>query len=200
MRGAWRRTCGVVVLALAVLLSLRLGHADSKLPVLPFGGPFSLVDHTGEARTDRDFHGRFLLVSFGYTACPDICPTTLAAVAVALDLAGEAAREVQPVFISVDPVRDRPAVLADYVSVFHPAYIGLTGSEQQVRAVARVYRVHRRKVMLPDATGPDDYVVDHGSLTYLMGPDGKFVTLFPFHTTPEAMAAALRKYVKAAAS
>jgi protein SCO1/2 len=190
----------LLALALAAPASAGAGEAKAPLAALPFGGPFTLVDHHGKTRTDRDFHGRFLLVSFGYTACPDVCPTTLAAVAAALDLAGPAADQVQPVFVSVDPARDRPAVLADYVTAFHPRLIGLTGSETQVRAVAKAYRVHRRKVVLPDAAGPDDYVVDHGSLTYLMRPDGGFVTLFPFNTAPEAMAAAIRKYVGATAS
>lgn len=195
-----RRIAHVVLLIGLALSGAPTGVAGDAVPGLAFGGPFTLTDHNGKTRTDRDFHGRFLLVSFGYTACPDICPTTLAAVAAALDLAGLAGERVQPVFITVDPARDRPEVLADYVSAFHPRLIGLTGSEPQVRAVTRAYRVHRRKVVAPDASGPDDYVVDHGSLTYLMGPDGAFVTLFPFGTTPEAMAAAIRKYVNGAAS
>ena len=116
--------------------------------------------------------------------------------AAALDRLGAAGEPVQPLFISVDPARDRPAELAAYVARFHPRLIGLTGTEPAVAAAARAYRVHRRKVVLADQTAADDYLVDHSSLTFLIGPDGDWLTLFPHRTDPEFMAAAIRRYLR----
>ena len=115
--------------------------------------------------------------------------------AAALDLLGAAGAQVQPLFISVDPARDRLAKLKDYVARFHPRLVGLTGSERQVAAAARAYRVHRRKVVLADAKGPGDYLVDHSSLAVLIGPDGGWRTLFPHGVDAEFMAGAIRRYL-----
>ena len=164
-----------------------------SLPIV-FGGPFSLVDHDGVARTERDFAGRFLLVYFGYATCPDICPTGLSAIAAALEALGPSGDRVQPIFISVDPKRDTPERLKAFVAGFHPRLIGLTGNESAVRAAARAYRVHRAKVAVPDAA--DGYLVSHGSLTYLMDPNGRFVTLFPHDTDADVTAKTLAKYVR----
>jgi len=153
-----------------------------------------LIDHQGRERTDQDFLGRFLLIYFGYTYCPDICPTGLQTMAQALDLVGEAASMVQPLFISVDPARDRPEALKRYVANFHPRLTGLTGSEKQVRTVARAYRLHRSKVLVPDEP-KEKYLVFHTPTTFLMGPDGKFVTLFPHATDADTMAKVLRRYI-----
>jgi len=159
-----------------------------------FGGSFTLVDHEGRTRTDTEYHGRFLLIYFGYTYCPDICPTGLQTMSQALDSLGAKAENVQPLFISIDPGRDRPEVLKDYVSHFHPDLIGLTGSEAQIRAVAKAYRVHRRKVVLSQ-DDPEDYLVDHSSITHLIGPDGKFLTLFPHGTDATVMSERLAGYL-----
>ena len=168
---------------------------SGELPAgLSFGGPFELVDHRNRVRRDTDFRGRFLLVFFGYTGCPDVCPLDLAVMAKALDLLGEAAGRIQPLFVTVDPARDTPEVLADFVSAFHPRLLGLTGSEAQIRAIAKAYRVHRRKVIV-DPEQPEDYLVDHGSLTYLMGPDGGFRTFLPHKTTARRMAEVVRRYL-----
>jgi protein SCO1/2 len=161
---------------------------------ISFGGPFSLIDHLGRPRTDRDFQGRFLLVTFGYTACPDICPTGLRTMGQALDLVGAKAGNVQPLFISVDPDRDRPDALKRYVANFHPRLVGLTGTPSQVRAVARAYRIQRGKVALPD-TAEEKYLILHTPTTFLMGPDGTLVTLFPYDTKADAMAGVLRRYL-----
>jgi protein SCO1 len=163
------------------------------LPTL-FGGPFALTDHNGRQVTDKDFAGRHMLVYFGYTYCPDVCPTDLTGLAAALDGLGRLAERVRPVFITVDPGRDTAAVLKEYTNAFHPALLGLTGTPAQVAAVAKAYRVHRRVFRLEGAAR-EDYLVDHSSLAYLMGPDGEFVTMFPHGTTPERMAEALRKYL-----
>lgn len=150
-----------------------------------FGGPFELVDQTGRPVTDRDFHGRFMLIYFGYTRCVDVCPIDLAVQGQAIDALGADADKVVSVFVTVDPARDTPAVLADWLQGFRPGTIGLTGSEAQVRAVAAAYRVHRRKVGLdnPEAAHLREtagaYIVDHGTLAFLMKPDGRFATIIP---------------------
>jgi protein SCO1 len=179
------------------------GAAAAAPPPLPFeklfGGSFTLVDQDGKTRTDRDFRGRFLLIYFGYTYCPSICPTNLAHMADALTRLGPAAERVQPVFITIDPMRDTPAQIRAYAESFGDRFIGLTGSEAQIRDVARKYRVHRRKVQDPDAApgANDTYLVDHSSITHLVGPDGKFVTLFPHDTTGDVMAQRMEKYLAA---
>lgn len=153
------------------------------------GGPFSLVDHTGRTVTEADFAGRFMLVYFGFTFCPDVCPTELGTIASALDLLEEAGERVTPVFISVDPERDTPEAMADYVSRFHPRMVGLTGSPEQVAAAARAYRVFYAKVNRPEMS---QYLVDHSSFIYLVGPDGRVRSLFRPETSPEVIAEAVR--------
>ena len=197
-----------VAVGLAFLLGTWLiagGAAQSQAPNFPlsFGGPFTLVDQDGRTRTEIDFRGRFMLIFFGYTHCPTICPTNLRVMGTALDMMGTAGARVQPIFISVDPERDTPARLKDYVANFHPRMVGLTGTEAQVRAAAKAYRVHRSKVITEDAkvpgaagaAGAKDYPVMHGSITYLMGPEGEFTTLFPHDTKADRMAKVLAKYL-----
>ncbi|MHA1524432.1 MAG: SCO family protein [Alphaproteobacteria bacterium] len=156
------------------------------------GGAFSLTDHTGKTVTDVDLRGRFLLVFFGYTYCPDVCPTTLQTMTDAIEMLGDQAKSVQPVFISVDPQRDTPQVLHSYVQNFHPSLIGLTGTSDQIAAVARAYRIYFAKVTQGGA-GKDNYLMNHSAISYLMGPDGKFITHFSHDTTPEKIASTIRK-------
>ncbi len=186
------------LLGIAAVSSPARAGQDGGTPELPFsfGGPFELVDHEGRPRGDADFRGRYLLIYFGYTYCPDICPTNLQTLSSALDLLGPRAEAVQPIFISVDPARDGVAQLRDYVAHFHPRLIGLTGSEAQVRAAARAYKIHRSKVLTDGDPESDDYLVNHSSITYLMGPDGKFVTLFPHDTEADFMAEAIGRYLR----
>lgn len=157
------------------------------------GGPFSLVDHTGRAVTEADFAGRFLLVYFGFTYCPDVCPTELGTIAAALDALEEQGARVTPVLITVDPERDTPEALADYVSRFHPRMVGLTGTAQQIAAVARAYRVFYAKVNRPEMT---QYLVDHSSFIYLVGPDARVRALFRPEMAPEAIAQAVRGHLR----
>jgi protein SCO1/2 len=157
------------------------------------GGPFELVDHTGATRRDEEFRGRHMLVYFGFTVCPDACPTALLAMAEALDQVGPLAARVQPILITVDPDRDTPAQLASYVAAVDERLIGLTGTPAQIAVAARAYRVFYRKVTPP---GMNDYLVDHTSLVYLMGPDGKFLAHFSHETSPERMAETLRRLVR----
>ncbi|HUG62021.1 MAG TPA: SCO family protein [Methylomirabilota bacterium] len=184
------------------------GTAESNPPAAEadplagrFGGPFTLTDHTGRRVSDSDFRGKYLLVYFGFTHCVDACPIDLAIQHLALDAIGPAADLVQPLFITVDPARDTPDVLAAYLEGFHPSTIGLTGSESEIAGAAKAYRVHRRKVALdgPEAEHLRDtagvYIVDHGTLTFLMGPDGQFLTLAPHTTTAERLAELLLSYL-----
>jgi protein SCO1/2 len=158
------------------------------------GGPFTLVDHTGRTVTDRDFAGRPMLLYFGFTYCPDVCPTELGTIAAALDAMGPAGERVTPVLVTIDPERDTPAALADYVSRFHPRMIGLTGSAEQIAQAARAYRVYYAKVRPRDST---DYLMDHSSFIYFVGPDGRVRSLFRPETTPEAIAAAITSQLRA---
>jgi protein SCO1/2 len=150
------------------------------------GGPFTLIDHTGKRVTDQDFRGKFLLVFFGFTNCPDVCPTALLVMAAALDKLGPNAARITPVLISVDPAHDTPAVLATYVASFHPRLVGLTGSQAEIDAVAKAYRVYVKKV--PDPKSTAGYTIDHSSIIYVMGPDGAYRSHFTHATSPEVMA------------
>ncbi len=160
------------------------------------GGPFTLVDQDGQTRTEADFAGRYMLIFFGYTYCPDFCPTTLTDVTQALDrlaeTAPEAAKQVTPIFVTVDPERDTVEAMKAYVTHFHPDFVGLTGSPEQVAAAAKVYRIFYQKVE-DDSAG--DYLVDHSTFTYLMGPDGTYTTHFAYNTSPEAMAERIAELV-----
>ncbi|HLT77032.1 MAG TPA: SCO family protein [Ferrovibrio sp.] len=150
------------------------------------GGPFELVDHEGRTVTDRDFAGRLMLIYFGFTNCPDICPTGLQTMAIAMDELGAAGEKVQPLLITVDPERDTPAVMKEYVQAFHERLVGLTGTPEQIAKVAREYRVYYQKVALKDSSL--GYSVDHSGFIYLMDGEGKYLTHFRHDTTPEQMA------------
>jgi cytochrome oxidase Cu insertion factor (SCO1/SenC/PrrC family) len=161
----------------------------------PVGGPFDLVDHQGKVRTQADFKGKLMLVYFGFTFCPDVCPTDLQAIGLALDQLGAAGEAVQPIFITLDPNRDTAQQLADYVPLFHPRFIGLTGDEAAIRQAARAYKVYYAKV--PRADG-SDYTVDHSGYTYLMDRAGQYLGFFPPGTPPDRMADLIRPLAAAA--
>lgn len=191
-----RRALLAAALALAARPGLAQQHGPAAADPLAtrFGGPFTLTDHRGKRVSDGDFRGRFMLVYFGFTRCSDTCPVDLPIIAQALDAIGPLADRLAALFITVDPANDTSAVLAEYVAVFHPRLIGLTGSEAEIAAVAKAYRVHRRKLFLPRHRD-GDYAVDHGSLTYLMGRDGTFLTLLPHNSGAKRLAAILEKYL-----
>src|ERR1700761_4478604 len=155
----------------------------------PVGGPFQLIDQTGHRRTDADFHGKLVVLYFGYTYCPDVCPTELQSISLALDKLGVVANAVQPLFITVDPERDTPARLADFVSSFHPRLIGLTGSLAEIRKTAIAYRTFFVKNS-PTASG--EYSVDHTGFIYLVGKDGRYLGFLPPGASPYAIADAIR--------
>jgi protein SCO1/2 len=155
------------------------------------GGPFTLQNGNGQQVTDRDFRGKYMLVFFGYTFCPDVCPTTLSEVADAMDKLGAKADRLQPIFVSVDPKRDTPEVMKKYVAAFSPRLVGLTGSPEQIAAVAKEYRVYYAEHRT--GPGPNDYSMDHSSVLYLMGPDGKFIAPIRPDETSTEMAADLNR-------
>lgn len=164
---------------------------DSALGI---GGPFSLVDGDGKPVTDKSYRGKYMLVFFGYTFCPDVCPTTMNQVADALDRLGPKADRVVPIFITVDPKRDTPEAVKQFAAAFSPRMVGLTGNAEQVGQAARAYRVYYAERRTGD--GPNDYSMDHSSILYLMGPDGRFVAPIRAEGTGEQIAADLERLVK----
>jgi protein SCO1 len=155
------------------------------------GGPFSLVDQNGRTVTDKDLRGHPFLVFFGFTRCPDVCPTALFEISEVLGKLGPDAQKVSALFVTVDPERDTPAAMKDYLSSFNPRLVGLTGDPAAIAAVAKEYRVYAKKVPLDNG----DYTMDHTALVYLMDKEGRFVTPFNLKRTPEAAAADLRRYL-----
>lgn len=148
---------------------------------------FALTDHTGRAVTQADFAGRFLLLTFGYTACPDVCPTGLQTMAATLDALGAEADKVRAAFVSVDPQRDTPAHLAGYVALFHKHLIGLTGGEPAIAEFARQMRVKYAKVVVRPED-PEAYAMDHTASFFLIGPDGKLLDRLSHRLTAEKLA------------
>ena len=160
------------------------------------GGPFTLTDQNGIQRSDGDFRGRLMLVYFGYTYCPDVCPAALLAMSQALDKLGTAGDAIQPIFITIDPARDTEAQLKLYASNFHPRLLALTGSADQIAAAEKDYRVFAEKA--PPASGDankNDYLMDHSSFIYLMDRDGTLAALFSPGASPDDMAAAMKKHL-----
>lgn len=191
----------ILVIAAAAILAERLLIRDPDIAQapsgivanVPIGGPFTLTDHTGRQVTERDYLGNFALVFFGYTFCPDVCPTELGDIALALDELGDRSAAVTPLMITIDPERDTPAILAEYVTLFHERLIGLTGSVEQIKQVADAYRIFYRRFEDPNYTF---YLMDHTSFIYLLDPDGKVVSLFRYGTAPEEMAAIIRQHMR----
>jgi protein SCO1 len=168
------------------------GRAPSPVgpAVAAVGGPFHLEDQNGKPVSDADLKGRPFLVFFGYTHCPDFCPATMFEISQILRVLGPDADRTAALFITVDPERDTPAAIKDYLSNFDPHLRGLTGDAASLNAALKAYRVYAKKVPLDNG----DYVMDHTALVYLMDKDGRFVAPFNVNRTPEAEAADLRRY------
>jgi protein SCO1/2 len=165
-----------------------------------FGGPFSLIDQDGRRRTEKDFRGKYMLIFFGYTWCPDICPTTLATEAEALDKLGPDANRIVPIFISVDPKRDKPEKLKTYLSSFDPTrasarnnFVGLTGTDEEIAKAANAYGVFYRAHLDGAVETGDEYSIEHSTDIYLMGPQGKFVAWYSSGILPDELAADLKR-------
>jgi protein SCO1/2 len=192
-----RNLIATVVVVLAVLVAAGAAVwitdriAGPRGASASIGGAFTLVDQDGRTVTDRDLKGKWLLVYFGYTHCPDACPTALSDMAEALDQLGAKADRVQPVFVSIDPERDTPAVLKDYLASFEPVVLGLTGDKDQVARAAKAYRVYYAKS--GDVTA--DYAMDHSSIIYVMDPDGRYIANFTHETPPERIAQRLQQLI-----
>jgi protein SCO1/2 len=157
----------------------------------PIGGSFTLLDQEGKARSDSEFRGKLMIVYFGYTFCPDVCPADLMAITQALDALGPEAAGVQPIFISIDPERDAKA-MREYISAFHKSFVGLTGAPDDIRKVANSYKAFYVKVEDPK-TG--EYAIDHAGVIYLMGRDGGYLGFMPPQTAPDRLVEILRKYL-----
>jgi cytochrome oxidase Cu insertion factor (SCO1/SenC/PrrC family) len=155
---------------------------------------FSLVDHTGKPVTDEDFAGKWQLVFFGFTYCPDVCPTTLNDISVVLEELGNDAEQVTPLFISVDPERDTPQVMAEYVANFDTRIVALTGSPEQIKQVAQAFRTYYAKMEQEDQ--PGGYTMDHSAFLYLMDPEGEYATHFSIGDEPAAIADEIRAYLE----
>jgi protein SCO1 len=164
--------------------------SPSALPGVSVGGPFALQDVDGKTVTDQTYRGKWELIFFGYTYCPDVCPTTLSAMAAALDKLGPLSGQVQPLFITIDPKRDTPPVVDAYVKNFDPRIVGLTGSADAIATAAKGYQVYYAPQKTGD--GPDDYLMDHSAALYLMNPKGEFVRIFGSDVSADQLADKLR--------
>jgi len=184
---------GFVILGAGAFFVLSLHEtprgAAGTLLASAIGGPFRLVDQDGKTVTDADLKGKWSLVYFGYTHCPDACPTALNDIAIALDELGSKRSAVRPVFITVDPERDTPEVLKAYVTAFDAPILALTGTPEEVAQAAKGYRVYYAKH--PEAGG--DYSMDHSSVIYVMDPEGRFTASFTHQSAPEEIAERLKK-------
>jgi len=182
---------GLVLCIAVVMLLTGRGGAPSLPQVASIGGPFSLTDQNGRTVTDQDFKGRPFLVFFGFTHCPDICPTTMFEISEIIRKLGPDGDRIRALFITVDPERDTPAALKDYVSSFDPRIVAVTGDDAAIAAVAKAYRAYYKRTPLAEG----GYTMDHTAIIYLMGKDGRFVTPFSLKRTTDAAVAELRKYL-----
>lgn len=183
---------GAVAFALYAARDLQPGPRQVVTGKALVGGPFSLQDHTGRRVTEKDFAGRFMLVYFGYTFCPDICPAELQVMSAAIERLGAKGEKVTPVFVTVDPERDTVAQMASYVSNFHERLVGLTGTPEEIRAAAKAYRVFYAKSKDDTTT---DYLMDHSSIVYLMSTKGEYLAHFAYGTGVDKMAQGIAKFL-----
>jgi len=194
-----------ILFGIAMVLAAFLGWQRFGVPAAPqgnlagssLGGAFTLIDQDGQPRTDKDYAGKYRLMYFGYTFCPDVCPTDVGLIARGLkgfeaNAPARAAR-VQPIFITVDPDRDTPAALKAFVSAFHPRLVGLTGSSTAIDAARNAYGVYAKRVETSD---PENYLVDHFAVIYLFGPDGRPIAFLPHGSTAAEVTAMLETYVR----
>lgn len=184
---------GVVAFGALLLWTEYFGDTARGVKEPAFRADFELTDHRGKVRMDEDFTGRWMLIFFGFSNCPDVCPTTLAEVAAVMDGLGAKANQVQPFFISVDPERDTPAALAEYVPRFEAGIIGLTGTPEQIAETARSFYIFYEKI--EEAAAPGGYTMGHSSQLFLFDPSGGYVKSWPYGTPAEQILADLKKRV-----
>ena len=179
----------IAALALTTLKPAQMGSGTALI-----GGPFTMMNDKGETVTEKTYAGKYKLLFFGFTNCGDVCPTELQVMAAAFTEMGALSDNITPIFVTVDPERDTTKVMAEYVKNFHPRLVGLTGTPEQIAAFAKIYHIYYQKV--PDPKNPADYEMDHSSILYLMGPDGKFIKHFPYTTDAKGLAEALKKVLQ----
>lgn len=184
----------------AMLLSVAACSGPAEAPPLAgasIGGPFSLTDQSGRTVTDRDFAGRYRIVYFGFTYCPDVCPTGMQVIGAGLSALEKSdpdlAAKVVPIFVSVDPARDTPAVVKEFVSAFHPRFVGLTGSPEAIAAMTKAYGVYAEKAGDADA---GSYLVNHSDTALLFGPEGEPLAILPHDQGPAALAAEIERWAR----
>ena len=194
---------GIIILVIAAVIgaSALIYVNNQKQPTVtgglgvstavPVGGAFSMTDHTGKRVTEALLQDRYSLIYFGYTFCPDVCPTELQDMSVAVNLAGEAGEKVTPIFVTIDPERDGQQEVSDYVEAFHPRMIGLRGTEEETTTIAKAFRVFYQPVNKED----EYYLVDHSNFIYLMGPDGRNIAIFNGDVDPQVMARGIAEAV-----
>jgi cytochrome oxidase Cu insertion factor (SCO1/SenC/PrrC family) len=200
---------GTIIIGAVLVLVLNLPGVRERVTApatisgaASIGGPFTLVDQHGNTVTEDVLKGHYSLIYFGFTYCPDVCPLTLATMTQALEIAGPVAETAVPVFISIDPERDTPEIMAKYVANFHPRFIALTGSVEQAQAAAKAYRVYFKKAPVKDANGvpsnPEaggDYTMDHSGYVFMTDPNGQYITHFGSDLTSQQIAAQLRNAI-----
>jgi cytochrome oxidase Cu insertion factor (SCO1/SenC/PrrC family) len=193
-----RLVVAILLLALAAGLGFYAWNAKwiekTVSGVALIGGPFDMVNQNGTRVTEKDFAGKPTLIFFGYTYCPDVCPTELQIISAALEQLGDQAKDVQPIFVSINPERDTAPVLKSYLESFGPRWTGLTGTPEQVRGITRAWHVFYEK--RDNKASPQDYLMDHSSFIFLMGPDGKFLKHFNYTTDVKAFGQALSEALK----
>lgn len=194
---------GVLVLILAAVTAFALMPVSKKTGAIALhataglegmGGSWSLTDHNGSVVTDQDFTGTYRLMFFGFTYCPDVCPTELKRLTLVLEGLGADAAAIKPLFVTIDPARDSPEVLKEYLGRFDPRFIGLTGTVPQIEHMEKIFKVYAAKTQVSDHA--DEYMVNHSALVYLIGPDNKVLHLFHSGDTPEQMIALIRENLK----
>jgi protein SCO1/2 len=190
----------VSLLFVAVLVGNFLWRAGNQVPAIgrtletgpiAVGGPYALTDQNGKPRSSDSFQGKYQLIYFGYSYCPDVCPTTLALMAAALEKLGADKDRIVPVFITIDPKRDTPSVLKKYMAAFGPGFVGLTGTPDEIERVEKEFHVYAKKHPLPGG----NYSLDHSSVIYLLGPDGKLVGYFDDAVTPDDLVKDIRQKI-----
>jgi protein SCO1/2 len=194
-QGLWAAVAVAALGAGALMVLDARSRDETSASAATVVAEFELTGHDGMVRTAEDLKGRWSLVFFGFTNCPDVCPTTLSEIAQVMDDLGPRGGAVQPIFISVDSARDRPADLAAYVPQFHPAILGLSGTAEQIEAAARAFKVYHERV--PDDSAPDGYTMGHTSQVLLFDPDGTFVRLYSYGTPASEITADLRARIGA---
>jgi protein SCO1/2 len=158
------------------------------------GGAYTLVNQNGHVVSDKSYRGKYVLIFFGYTFCPDVCPTTLTTLSTAIDLLGKDAEKIKPLFVTIDPLRDTPGYLKEYLAHFHKSFDGLTGNMQQIKHIKKVFRIYATKAKV-DKSDREVYLMNHSSVSYLIGPDGKFLTFFSHGTEAKVIANKLKEFL-----